>query len=73
MEARAATCARTIAGIAITHARNNVARLSNILHLERTGIEPAFRRPNMRVMETVTGSVLSAATIVLAVGAIFAL
>ena len=31
------------------------------------------RRPDMRVMETLTSSLLSAATIVLAVGAFFAL
>jgi hypothetical protein len=30
------------------------------------------RRPNMRVMETLTGSLLSAATVVLAVGALLA-
>lgn len=30
------------------------------------------RRPNMRVMETLTGSLLSIATIVLAVEAVFA-
>lgn len=37
----------------------------------RSGMPPA-RRPNMRVMETLTGSMLSVATIVLAVGAILA-
>ncbi|WP_425228141.1 hypothetical protein [Sphingomonas sp.] len=35
------------------------------------GIVPA-RRPTMRVMETLTGGMLSVATIVLAVGAVFA-
>ncbi|WP_419810140.1 hypothetical protein [Sphingomonas sp.] len=37
----------------------------------RVGIVPA-RRPTMRVMETLTGSLLSIATTVLAVGAVFA-
>ena len=37
----------------------------------QSGILPA-RRPNMRVMETLTGSMLSIATTVLAVGAILA-
>ena len=38
----------------------------------RVGTVPAWR-PTMRVMETLTGSLLSAATVVLAVGAVFAL
>lgn len=37
----------------------------------RAGMEPA-RRPSMRVMETLTGSLLAVATIVLAVEAFIA-
>jgi hypothetical protein len=61
-----------IAESAFTIARNKIARLRNIHHLGLAGMQPA-RRPEMRVMETLTGSVLSVATFVLAVGALVAL
>ena len=57
---------------ALTIARNKIARSRNNPHFGLAGMQPA-RRPEMRVMETLTGSVLSVATIVLAVGAMVAL
>lgn len=52
--------------------RNKIAGSRNNLHMTLVGMVPA-KETIMRVMETLTGSMLSIATVVLAVGAIIAL